>query len=141
MSFLNIFAIDIMQPTHKKYLNTSIKRKIEGFINSGSFNNITYIAELQLKKNGMGKMERIATLRLILNETLDHLSIVSQDNDDFLEGINNAEFSDLEDSYQYQAFNKANCDYLVTINTQDFPCNTDKRIIHLTDFVRDFLTE
>lgn len=29
------------------------KRKIEGFINSGSFNNITYIAELQLKKNGM----------------------------------------------------------------------------------------
>lgn len=87
----------------------------------------------------MGKAERIYTLRLILKEILQRLTIVSQDNSDFNESVADTAFSDLEDSYQYQAFNKAQCDYLVTINIGDFPSETDTRIMHLSDFVNRFL--
>lgn len=112
---------------------------VEGCINSGSFSNITYIAESQLKKNGLDKKERISLLRLILSEILDRLAIVPQTGDDLQEGVDDTRFADLEDSYQYQAFKKSQCDYLITINTHDFPCSTDPRIMHLTDFVRDVL--
>lgn len=112
---------------------------IDGYINSGSFSNITYIAELQLKKSGMGKADWIATLRLILHEMLDRLTIVPQGNSDLCAGVDDASFTDLEDSYQYQAFKQAGCDYFVTINTHDFPCAADARILHLSDFVKRFL--
>lgn len=114
---------------------------IEGFINSGSFNNITYIAELQLKKKGLDHTERLKTLRLILNEILNNLTIVPQENTELRKGVNDDIFKDLEDSYQYQAFISANCDYLVTLNIKDYPHNTDTRIINLVDFVEKCLTE
>lgn len=112
---------------------------IDGYINSGSFSNITYIAELQLKKSGMGKADRIATLRLILHEKLDRMTIVPQANSDLRMGVDDISFKDLEDSYQYQAFKQAGCDYFVTINTHDFHCVNDARIMHLSDFVKRFL--
>lgn len=62
-----------------------------------------------------------------------------QGNEDLHEGVSNNDFDDIEDSYQYQAFLKSDCEYLVTINVQDFPCHKDRRIVHLTDFVNNIL--
>lgn len=113
--------------------------EIQGFINSGSFSNITYIAEKQMKKQGLPPQKRTTFLRRILEGLLDTLEIVPQDNEDLRGGIRDEDFDDLEDSYQYQAFLKSDCNYLVTINVRDFPCDKDKRIFHLTEFVNNIL--
>jgi len=116
--------------------------KLKGYINTCSFSNITYIAELQLKKVfKLSKRERIEVLKTILEELLDKLIIVPQDNNDLRAGLDDISFDDLEDSYQYQAFVKAGCDYFVTINIKDYPFDKDKRIKHLSDFVETVLCQ
>lgn len=112
---------------------------IDAFINSGSFSNITYIADKQMKLQGIERPQRTMRLRMILEGLLETLEIVPQGNKDLLEGVCNKDFDDVEDSYQYQAFLKSDCNYLVTINVHDFPCHKDNRIVHLTEFVNDVL--
>lgn len=95
--------------------------KNSAFISNGSFYTLTYLIDCNLKKQGFANPDRLAKLRDALNKLLNLFQIAELNVADFVKGVNDFNFSDLEDSYQYQAAKKSNCDFLVTINTTDFP--------------------
>jgi len=95
--------------------------KHSAFISTGSFYTLTYLIDCNLKKQGFINPDRLQKLKNSLNQLLNLFQIIELNESDLKNGVNDPNFSDLEDSYQYQAFKKANCDYLITINTKDFP--------------------
>lgn len=110
------------------------------YISVGSFYTLTYLIELHLKRNGYSeKEERIAKLREMLTNILSTFSIANIFAEDLLSSINNTDFTDLEDSYQYKAAINANCDYLITININDFKDANMKSLKIITP--KEFLSE
>lgn len=96
-----------------------LKRKgIEKVLSSGSFYTLTYLIENHLKKNGLEKDTRILELRRILTGLILEFTIT--DDLDWIAGIEDLRFVDLEDSYQYQAALSSNCDLFLTLNERDF---------------------
>lgn len=94
--------------------------KIEGYITSGTFYNLSYLIDITLKKRGIEKHTRVVKARQILASLLDYVTVIHQTNDDFRLASTDITFEDIEDSCQYQAALKQNCQYLITQNIKDF---------------------
>ena len=100
-------------------------------MSAGAFYTITYLLELDLKRNGfIDKQARIARLREILNGVLDTFVIPELDWNILYEGVNNIAFTDLEDSYQYEVDCRIASNYLITDNLNDYK-NSDQTIISI----------
>lgn len=97
------------------YLNS---KKISKVISAGSFYTLTYLIENYLKKEDLRKEDRVKKLRRIMKSLLIEYGIVG--NLDWEKGIEDLRFTDLEDSYQYQAALISGCDVLITLNVRDF---------------------
>ncbi|WP_296261888.1 PIN domain-containing protein [uncultured Phocaeicola sp.] len=97
------------------YLN---QKKIVKAISAGSFYTLTYLIESFLKKEELGKEDRIMKLRRILKGLLAEYIIIGDL--DWEKGIDDWRFTDLEDSYQYQAALVSECDVFLTLNVRDF---------------------
>lgn len=94
--------------------------KIEGYITSGTFYNLSYLIDITLKKRGIDKQTRVLKARQVLASLLDHVTVVHQTNDDFRLASADTTFEDIEDSCQYQAALKTKCHYLITQNIKDY---------------------
>jgi len=116
------------------------EKEWECYISVGSFYTLTYLIELHLKRNGhTEKEERISKLREMLTNILSTFSVADIFKEDLLSSVNNTDFTDLEDSYQYKAAQNAKCDYLITINIHDFKDANMKDLRVITP--QDFLSE
>ena len=102
------------------------------YISCGSFYTLTYLLEIEFKKRGENIAEnRIERLRQYLNILLSEYEIIGRL--DWEAAVNDQRFSDIEDSYQYQAALSADCDVLLTLNVRDFKyISSDKEISILT---------
>lgn len=102
-------------------LSNAEAKEWECFISVGSFYTLTYLLELHLKRNGFSdKEQRIGKLREILEGILDTFAIADIYDEDLMLSIKDSSFMDLEDCYQYHAAIAVSCDWLVTININDF---------------------
>ena len=109
-------------------------------MSAGSIYTLTYLIELDLKRNGfLDKSSRISRLREILNGLLKTFYIPELDWNVLYEGVNNMQFSDLEDSYQYAVARKCYCDYIITDNLSDYK-NSDQSSIFIVS-PQDFLNK
>ena len=118
-------------------LNATEKNGWERYISVGSFYTLTYLIEIHLKHNGFeDKTLRIEKLRGILTSILDTFSIADLSADNLSEAVEDPNFTDLEDSYQFRAAVNARCDYLITTNINDFKESdtTEIKILTPTDF-------
>ena len=88
------------------------------FISSGSFYTLAYLLEVAYKRQGEESNARMERLRGILNVLLSEYSVVG--NLDWKKGVNDIFFSDIEDSFQFQAALSSQCDVLLTLNVHDF---------------------
>ena len=105
----------------RQILVHSTSQKDSLFISFGSFYTITYLVERYLKENEhLGKKERIAQLRYILNGVLDTFKLAGQKSDSIIAAVNDCFFDDLEDSYQAHIAEDMGCDVLLTINDRHF---------------------
>ncbi len=121
-----------------KILKAAEENGWECYISVGSFYTLTYLIELHLKRNGYSdKEQRIERLREMLINILSTFSIADIFSDDLIDSVNNYDFTDLEDSYQYKAAMKAECNYLITINISDFKGTdtTSMKIVTPADFL------
>ena len=75
----------------------------------------------------------------MLTNILSTFSVADIFKEDLLSSVNNTDFTDLEDSYQYKAAQNAKCDYLITINIHDFKDANMKDLRVITP--QDFLSE
>lgn len=92
----------------------------ERFISVGSFYTLTFLIEKLFHQQGWQKPELTDELRRILEGIIDEFQISSIGADELVKGVADADFNDLEDSYQYQSAVASGCDIILTINTKDF---------------------
>lgn len=92
----------------------------EFYVSAGSFYTITYLAERFLKRRGLQNPLRTQETRKALKGILRYFRIATNDAFSIEEGLDDDNFSDLEDSYQYQAAVACHAEVLLTINIKDF---------------------
>ena len=97
--------------------------KAKGFITVGSFYTIIYLLDKNFKKNCVEKGRRIEMLRYIMDVLLDKFGIIEHEYLSLFLAVHDEDFDDMEDSCQYRAAIKGNCQMLVTENTKDFACS------------------
>ncbi len=91
------------------------------YISFGSFYTITYLTEKYLKADpSLSKKERTDRLREILNGILTTFKFADLFASSIMDGVNDQDFIDLEDSYQAHIAEDCGCDVLLTINKQHF---------------------
>ena len=121
-------------------LQLSDENRWQCVMSAGSFYTITYLIELDLKRNGhVDKPSRIVKLREILNGVLNTFYIPELDWEILRTGVNNPSFDDLEDSYQYEVALKCACDYIITDNLSDYK-NSDQTFISIVS-PKEFLAK
>lgn len=112
------------------------------FLSEGGFYTITFLVDKQLRRMSIYNPERLVQERKILLRILDTFQISSASRFGLKQGVEDENFRDLEDSYQYQAAINCGADILLTINVKDFVGVSDnKRIKIMTpqSFVDEFL--
>lgn len=90
------------------------------FISIGGFYTLTYLIDRHLKQDGLCNPERLMEVKKILRFILQTCDIANLDKEGLAASLENDNFVDLEDSYQYQAAKACKADVLLTINIRDF---------------------
>lgn len=116
---------------------------IDCYISQGSFYTITYLVEAYLKKtDSLSKDERLDKLRNILNNILLMSDICDISNEELSKGIWDTNFTDIEDSYQYQNAIAEQCEYLITLNKKDFHTDNEQiEIVTPEEFIKRISSE
>lgn len=114
---------------------------LEGLISAGSFYTIAYAMEMELKRNGIHNPEKLERNRLYLNRVLDLVHVVSASDEGYRKAVNDENFTDLEDSFQYQCAIETCCDALLTINLRDYRRAKDIKVLSPEEFVKTYLAQ
>src|SRR5574344_1159230 len=86
------------------------------YMSVGGFYTITYLVDRHLKQEGKNNPERLKELKSILKYILSICNISSLDKEGIMSCLNNDDFVDLEDGYQFQSALYCGADLLLTIN-------------------------
>lgn len=131
-----------LQYTYVRHIFNAIEDgEINGFLSQGSLYGITYAIEVGLKRMGIHNPEKREKVRHALNIILNISQIIGMSQEAFVRAVNNHDFNDIEDCYQYTCALENECDVLVTINIKDFKNADTSRVRIMTpeEFVRDCL--
>jgi predicted nucleic acid-binding protein len=115
--------------------------KVKGVVSVGCAYTLAYLIRMELKRQGIYRPEQTIRLRSTLNTILSMVTSVGITHKRLVQGVNDANFDDIEDSFQYQSALQSKCDALVTINLRDFE-NVDASKIEImspTEFVNKYL--
>ena len=111
-------------------------KEIEAITSSASIYTLTYLSEQMLKRKGVHRPELTEQIRKIILSMLQLVHIGNMEQSDMVLGVNNTNFSDIEDCFQYQCALKNQCSYLISINIKDFPnVSTSVEAISPIEFV------
>ena len=104
----------------------------EGFVSQGSIYTLAYLTERALKVNGFHRPELTERIRQIMTAILQLVEPIGISRAEMLTAIVNGDFTDLEDSLQYQCAQQNRCGTLVTININDYKDADQSRMEILT---------
>lgn len=91
------------------------------FMTTGSFYTMLFTVDKYFKKVlGMTEPMRTDMVRSVMRQVLRIVDVAGQDRQTLLNGINDQNFKDMEDSCQHEAALKEECDYLLTFNVKDY---------------------
>ncbi|MBR4986564.1 MAG: PIN domain-containing protein [Proteobacteria bacterium] len=102
----------------------------EAYISTGSVYTLTYLILSALKRNQIYRPEQIIESRKILNNITHLVHVIDLKHESIVFAINDNQFTDLEDSYQYRCALEHACEFLITINTKDYK-NTNNNVIRI----------
>lgn len=108
------------------------------YISVGSFYTITYLTERMLRHQHIHQPELAVQQRAILNDILSAFVIAPTTGVTLQKGVDDKAFIDLEDSYQYQTAIANDCNILLTINTKDFPDDSQLKIMSPLEFLETY---
>lgn len=97
----------------------------EYFLSLGEIYTLSYLADRHFRKEGVQNPERTVRVKQQLAELLEVFQIADLDKEGVLKILENDDFYDIEDGFQYQAALACQADVLLTINIKDF-METDK---------------
>lgn len=115
--------------------------KVKGVVSVCCVYTLAYLVRMELKRQGIHRPEQTIRLRSTLNTILSMVTSVGITHKRLVQGVNDVNFDDIEDSFQYQSALQSKCDALVTINLRDFE-NVDAGKIEImspTEFVNKYM--
>lgn len=87
---------------------------------SSSIYTLSYLLDVYFRKKGIFNPDKNKLLRFMLKSLLSKINIVDLDNACLCLALENVDFNDIEDSFQYQCAEKCEADVILTINDKDF---------------------
>ena len=104
-----------------KLFDTLKNQEHQMLMSVGGFYTMLYVIDKFLKKEmHLDKEVRIKTLRSVMRRLLQNFVVAEHDNESLLRGISDANYTDLEDSCQYQLAQRAGCQAIITFNVSDY---------------------
>ena len=95
-------------------------RDCEFVASSSSIYTLSYLLDVYFRKKGIFNPDKNKLLRFMLKSLLSKINIVDLDNACLCLALENVDFNDIEDSFQYQCAEKCEADVILTINDKDF---------------------
>ena len=87
---------------------------------SSSIYTLSYLLDAYFRKKGIFNPDKNTLLRSLLKCVLAKVNIVDLDNSSLCLALENVDFIDIEDGFQYQCACKCAADVILTINDKDF---------------------
>ncbi len=109
----------------------------------GSMYTNAYLVMLYLKENDIHRPEQTEKLRFILKAFRNIAPTVDCSDETIEEAIDDEQFTDIEDSFQYHCALQHGCDVLLTINIKDYKNVLDSGLEVMTpqEFVEKYLLQ
>ena len=95
-------------------------RDCEFVASSSSIYTLSYLLDAYFRKKGIFNPDKNTLLRSLLKCVLAKDNIVDLDNSSLCLALENVDFIDIEDGFQYQCACKCAADVILTINDKDF---------------------
>ena len=95
-------------------------RDCEFVASSSSIYTLSYLLDAYFRKKGIFNPDKNTLLRSLLKCVLANVNIVDLDNSSLCLALENVDFIDIEDGFQYQCACKCAADVILTINDKDF---------------------
>lgn len=116
----------------RKIMESFIKGDNTGLVSQGSIFTLAYLTEKALKANNIHRPELTERLRLTMTAILQLVEPVGITRGEMINAVMNADFTDIEDSFQYEYARRNRCGILITINVDDYKNADQSRIEILT---------
>jgi predicted nucleic acid-binding protein len=126
----------------ERILRYCIQEQSKLYISSGTLYTLAYLTERVLHNQGYTKPTLTDKQRKIFHTIIQLFNVVPIDSKNILKGVDNEDFTDLEDSFQYQCAVMSDCEVLLTINYKDFQEVASKgfvKILTPEDFIRQYV--
>lgn len=120
----NVFSEFVENRKYAKVVRELLHRAEDGDMeicfSEGSLYTLCYLTERSLKTNNVHRPALTRTMRIVLVRILHAAHLLHLTPTGAKDAVMNKDFTDIEDSLQYQCAVDNHCDCLVTINLKDF---------------------
>lgn len=142
----NVILDYVLQREHGPQTKTVVawllKQQTPMLMSVGGFYTMHYLIDKYLRQVlQLDKASRIAPLRTLLTSILQTFTVAEHDNASLLDGISDPQYTDLEDSCQYQLALRSECDLLVTLNTKDFTPAVSLQVVTPQKFIETYINK
>lgn len=120
----------------------SEQKLIEAYVSTMSIDSVTYLLGNHLKDKGIHEPKKRQAIREMLNGILSYIGVVDISEEQMKAALNDTDFTDIEDSYQYYCAKENDSDFLVTINIKDFKSkkrSETMEVLSPQDFVNKYM--
>jgi len=123
-----------------KILSAVEDEKISAFASLGSFYTMSYVLEQGFKRMEIHRPQLTKLLRISLQTVLELTNLSTLSPKCLSVAINDENFTDIEDAFQYHCAQENGCDVLITINTRDFKRADESKMKIMTpkEFVKNY---
>ena len=126
----NVILDFILQREHvgeaKAVVSWLVENQVQMMMSVGGFYTMHYLIDKYLRQILLlDKANRISPLRTLLTSILQTFTVAQHDNASLLRGIEDLQFTDLEDSCQYQLAEQSECEVLITFDIKHYPETKD----------------
>lgn len=142
----NVILDYVLQREHgteaKAVVAWLVEKKIPMMMSVGGFYTMHYLIDKYLRQElQLDKASRIAPLRTLLTRILQTFTVAEHDNVSLLQGVGDPQYSDLEDSCQYQLALRSKCEMLITFDIKHFQQTEELQIITPQMFIETYISK
>lgn len=130
----NVILDYVLQREHYAEAKQAIAQEVAAkdtlLISVGGFYTMLFVVDKYFRKDlNQSRQAAIEQTRDVMRKVLSLFTVAEHDNESLLKGIDDATYSDIEDSCQYQLALKHGCEKLLTFNATDFPNGSHNGVV------------
>ncbi len=129
-------------PEAKAVVAWLVDNKVSMMMSVDGFYTMHYLIDKYLRQTLLlDKVHRDAPLRRLLTLILQTFNVAEHDNNSLQRGVSNLQYTDLEDSCQYQLVLRSECEILVTFDVKGFPLTDGLQVMDPQQFIETYVNK